>query len=167
MAYTGWRYRGCNSQTRGMKNPNMIFLVNIPFERANTSGTYSEDWFGWLRDEDGNLILADPLWSYRILDCRKYKTLLFNRQFLFQNVACMMESTSTRGWKEMALPSKRKWNGSDRLYSTWEEERAASLSILQRSVGMSPTISLYSLIEISKTSALSSVYQRQFHGNPP
>ena len=37
------------------KNPNMIFLVNLRLRDAGR-GFYPEDWFGWLRDENGNRI---------------------------------------------------------------------------------------------------------------
>ena len=37
------------------KNPNMLFLVDLRYAYASPD-RYPEDWFGWLRDEDGNLI---------------------------------------------------------------------------------------------------------------
>ena len=36
------------------KNPNMIFLVEIRIRNAHSPGQYPADWFGWLRDENGN-----------------------------------------------------------------------------------------------------------------
>ena len=37
------------------KNPNMLFLVDLRYAYASPD-RYPEDWFGWLRDENGNLI---------------------------------------------------------------------------------------------------------------
>ncbi|MYE88211.1 hypothetical protein F4X33_04365, partial [Candidatus Poribacteria bacterium] len=42
------------------KNPNMIFLAELRMEFALMPGHYPEDWFGWLRDENGNLIGIGP-----------------------------------------------------------------------------------------------------------
>ena len=41
------------------KNPNMIFLVNIKINSASYSH-FPEDWFGWVRDENGNPVRSDP-----------------------------------------------------------------------------------------------------------
>ena len=41
------------------KNPNMIFLVQIRINSASYS-EYPEDWFGWVRDENGNPVRSDP-----------------------------------------------------------------------------------------------------------
>ena len=51
------------------KNPNMIFLVNLRLRHASR-GKYPEDWFGWLRDENGNLIKArrDPTYDGYFID---------------------------------------------------------------------------------------------------
>ena len=38
------------------KNPNMIFLCEIRQRSGHAPGHYPKDWFGWLRDHDGNPI---------------------------------------------------------------------------------------------------------------
>ena len=42
------------------KNSNMIFLAELRLALAHMPGQYPEDWFGWLRDEDGNLVGLEP-----------------------------------------------------------------------------------------------------------
>ena len=42
------------------KNPNMLFLVELRMEIAHMPSQYPEDWFGWRRDENGNLIGIGP-----------------------------------------------------------------------------------------------------------
>ena len=37
------------------KNPNMLFLIEMRL-RSAPLGLYPDDWFGWLRDESGNLV---------------------------------------------------------------------------------------------------------------
>ena len=41
------------------KNPNMIFLAQMKIDSASDS-VYPEDWFGWVRDENGNPVRSDP-----------------------------------------------------------------------------------------------------------
>ena len=41
------------------KNPNMIFLVQALINSASYS-QFPEDWFGWVRDENGNPVRSDP-----------------------------------------------------------------------------------------------------------
>lgn len=38
------------------KNPSMLFLAEIRIRNAGVGDKYPEDWFGWLRDADGNLL---------------------------------------------------------------------------------------------------------------
>ena len=38
------------------KNPNMLILAEIRVRDAGIGFHYPEDWFGWLRDDDGNLV---------------------------------------------------------------------------------------------------------------
>ena len=42
------------------KNPNMLFLVEMRSTYATINNQLPEDWFGWLRDEDGNPIQSNP-----------------------------------------------------------------------------------------------------------
>ncbi len=42
------------------KNPSMLFLAEIRIRNAGVGDQYPEDWFGWLRDEDGNLLREKP-----------------------------------------------------------------------------------------------------------
>ena len=42
------------------KNPSMLFLCEIRIRNAGVGEQYPEYWFGWLRDEDGNLLREKP-----------------------------------------------------------------------------------------------------------
>ena len=42
------------------KNPSMLFLAEIRIRNAGVGEQYPEYWFGWLRDEDGNLLREKP-----------------------------------------------------------------------------------------------------------
>ena len=42
------------------KNPSMLFLCEIRINNAGLGVHYPEDWFGWLRDADGNLLRDKP-----------------------------------------------------------------------------------------------------------
>lgn len=42
-----------------LKNPNMLFLVDLRQHYADID-RFPEDWFGWLRDENGNLVPVNP-----------------------------------------------------------------------------------------------------------
>ena len=42
------------------KNPSMLFLAEIRIRNAGVGEQYPEDWFGWLRDADGNLLREKP-----------------------------------------------------------------------------------------------------------
>ena len=41
------------------RNPNMLFLIDLRQHYAGTD-RFPEDWFGWLRDNDGNIVLVNP-----------------------------------------------------------------------------------------------------------
>ena len=51
------------------KNPNMIFLAEIRLRNAHLS-QYPEDWFGWVRDGDGNPILGSRRLQSYLIDLR-------------------------------------------------------------------------------------------------
>ena len=42
------------------KNPSMLFFAEIRIRNAGVGEQYPEDWFGWLRDADGNLLREKP-----------------------------------------------------------------------------------------------------------
>ena len=42
------------------KNPSMLFLAELRIKVAGLGEHYPEDWFGWLRDADGNLLRDEP-----------------------------------------------------------------------------------------------------------
>ena len=42
------------------RNPNMLFLAEIRVRNAHVDAQYPADWFGWLRDERGNLLRTKP-----------------------------------------------------------------------------------------------------------
>ncbi len=49
------------------KNPNILFLVHVVSRYSKVGSQFPEDWFGWLRDEDGNPVEETP-YSRRYLD---------------------------------------------------------------------------------------------------
>ena len=51
-------------------NPNMLFLIVIRNCYAKTYNYYPEDWFGWLKDENGNLMPISPGSSEYYFDFR-------------------------------------------------------------------------------------------------
>ena len=52
------------------KNSNMIFLLQIRINTASYS-QFPEDWFGWVRDENGNPVRSDPHFrDGRLMDMR-------------------------------------------------------------------------------------------------
>ena len=42
------------------KNPNMLFLAHVVSTYTAPGGQFPEDWFGWVRDENGNPVNARP-----------------------------------------------------------------------------------------------------------
>ena len=52
------------------KNPNMLFLAEIRMRNAHPGTQYPEDWFGWVRDADGNPVLGSPRQHSYLIDLR-------------------------------------------------------------------------------------------------
>ena len=48
------------------KNPNMLFLAHLLSRYSKVGSLFPEDWFGWLRDEDGNPVEKNPNGTYFI-----------------------------------------------------------------------------------------------------
>ena len=118
------------------KNSNMLFLVEIRHLGAHPAVNYSEDWFGWVRDINGIPISeAPPEQSWRgymvnftlpevqdvivgqaisVAQCGLYDGIVFD------------------GWHEGYLMLKPRWGETLASPITFEQEKAALLSILQR-----------------------------------
>ena len=118
------------------KNSNMLFLVEIRHLGAHPAVNYSEDWFGWVRDINGIPISeAPPEQSWRgymvnftlpevqdvivgqaisVAQCGLYDGIIFD------------------GWHEGYLMLKPRWGETLASPITFEQEKAALLSILQR-----------------------------------
>ena len=52
------------------KNPNMLFLAEVRLKEAQPHNQYPEDWFGWVRDEDGNPVRGSPKQHSYLIDVR-------------------------------------------------------------------------------------------------
>ena len=118
------------------KNPNMLFLVNIRIEIAHLPRRYPANWFGWLKDEDGNVILHHELVdNIYLIDFRLPEVQdIIVEQAVSVSKCGLYDGIFFDSVIEGKVPVLKKYmeDGPDRLYSTWEEEQAARLSILQR-----------------------------------
>ena len=119
------------------RNPNMLFLVELRIRNADPTLLYPEDWFGWLRDEDGNLIKtsSDPDSRHYFIDFRlpEVQDIIVQQAIsvakcgLYDGIFFDSWSDAGRVLANYDVPdSKRQY------YSTFEEEIEARLSIVQR-----------------------------------
>ena len=120
------------------RNPNMLFLVEIRVRHANPAFHYPEDWFGWLRDENGNLIKTtpNPLSRHYFIDFRLPEVQDIIVQQAISVAQCgLYDGIFFDSWSDAGpvLVSFDDVPDSERqYYSTFEEEIAARLSIVQR-----------------------------------
>ena len=118
------------------KNPNMIFLVEIRIRNAHAPGQYSEDWFGWLRDENGNPVKGSRTFTdsylidFRIPEVQD----IIVEQAISVSECGLFDGIQFDAWTdgEWRFLVDRFGDGSRRYYSTLEEEQEARLSILRR-----------------------------------
>ncbi len=105
------------------KNPNMLFLVDLRQSYASRS-RYPEDWFGWLRDENGNLIPQKPGSTAYLIDFRlpEVQAVVVQRAIAVSKCG-LYDGIMFDAWAEThaVLPN-----------STLQEEQQALISILQR-----------------------------------
>ena len=119
------------------KNPNMIFLVEIRI-RMGGYGHYPEEWFGWLRDENGNLIKTsrNPAERHYFIDFTQPEVQDIIVQQAISVAQCgLYDGIMFDTWSDAGptLVSYDDVPDSERqYYSTFEEELAARLSIIQR-----------------------------------
>ena len=118
------------------KNPNMIFLVEIRIRNAHSPGQYPEDWFGWLRDENGNPVKGSRTFTdsylidFRIPEVQDIiveQAISVSECGLFDGI--QFDAWTEGGWRFLV---DRFGEGSRREYSTLEEEQEARTSILRR-----------------------------------
>ena len=118
-----------------VKNPNMLFLVEIRQRDAILNLHYPEDWPYWVRDEAGNLV---PAW-YDIGDLKLYLidfTLPEVQDIIVQKAIAVGKCGLFDGimfdwWNETGV-TLANWYDWSEQYSTPEEELQARLSFIQR-----------------------------------
>ena len=105
------------------KNPNMLFLVDLRQSYA-ARGRFPEDWFGWLRDENGNLIPQKPGSMQYLIDFRlaAVQDIVVQRAIAVSKCG-VYDGIMFDAWAEThtVLPN-----------STLQEEQSALISILRR-----------------------------------
>ena len=118
------------------KNPNMIFLVEIRIRNAHSPGQYPEDWFGWLRDENGNPVKGSRTFTdsylidFRIPEVQD----IIVQQAISVSECGLFDGIQFDAWTEgeWRFLVDRFRDGAPRAYSTLEEEQEARTSILRR-----------------------------------
>ena len=118
------------------KNPTMIFLVEIRIRNAHSPGQYPEDWFGWLRDENGNPVKGSRTFTdsylidFRIPEVQDIiveQAISVSQCGLFDGI--QFDAWTEGGWRFLV---DRFGDGAPRAHSTLEEEQEARTSILRR-----------------------------------
>ena len=121
------------------KNPNMLFLVEIRQKNAHLGSQYPEDWFGWLRDEAGNLIHGSRNHpnSY-LIDFRQPEVQhVIVQQAVSVSKCGLYDGIIFDSWTEN-FPSLQDplqpfyQEGTPEYYHAAEEEREARVSILKQ-----------------------------------
>ena len=105
------------------KNPDMLFLVDLRQSYASRS-RYPDDWFGWLRDENGNLIPQKPGSTEYLIDFRLPEVQAVVVQRAIAVAKCgLYDGIMFDAWAEThaVLPN-----------STLQEEQPVLISILRR-----------------------------------
>ena len=117
------------------RNPNMLFLAEVRQRDAILDHHYPEDWFGWVRDENGNLVTG--WWD---LSGRKVILVDFTlpevQDIIVQKAVAIAKSGLYDGivfdWWHEDIVTLFRWGDYSEQYSTAEEELAARLSFIQR-----------------------------------
>ena len=105
------------------KNPDMLFLVDLRQSYASRS-RYPDDWFGWLRDENGNFIPQKPGSTEYLIDFRLPEVQAVVVQRAIAVAKCgLYDGIMFDAWAEThaVLPN-----------STLQEEQPVLISILRR-----------------------------------
>ena len=117
------------------KNPNMLFLVEIRHLSAHPVVHYTEDWFGWVRDINGIPISeAPPERSWRAYMVNfalpEVQDVIVGQAI--SAAQCGYDGVFFDGWSDEYLMLKPRWGETLASPITFEQEKAALLSILQR-----------------------------------
>ena len=119
------------------KNPNMIFLVNLRLRSAGLD-TYPEDWFGWLRDENGNLIKTrrDPTHGGYFIDfiAPEVQDVIVQQAISVAQCGLYDGIMFDAGWSDagpvLVEYALEEWER--QYYRTFEQELEARVSMIQR-----------------------------------
>ena len=119
------------------KNPNMIFLVDLRL-RATDNSRYPENWFGWLRDENGNRIKTkrDPAHRGYFIDFTQPAVQDVIVQQAISVAECglydgiMFDSGWSDAGRVLVDRSLEAWER--QYYRTFEQELEARVAIIQR-----------------------------------
>ena len=120
------------------KNPNMIFLANLRLRDASRT-TYPEDWFGWLRDENGNRIKRkrDPADNGYFIDFTRPEVQDVIVQQTISVAKCgglydgiMFDAGWSEGGRVLVDRALEAWER--QYYRTFEQELEARVSMIQR-----------------------------------
>ena len=118
------------------KNSNMLFLVEIRHLRAHPTVHYSEDWFGWVRDINGIPISEAPpersQRPYMVNFALPEVQDVIVGQAISAAQCGLYDGIVFDGWHEEYLMLKPRWGETLASPITFEQEKAALLSILQR-----------------------------------
>ena len=121
------------------KNSNMLFLIDLryayaPFRR------HPEDWFGWLKDENGNLIPSRPGSTAHMIDFRlpEVQDAIVQRAIAVAKCG-LYDGIAFDSWNEglVMLTDKRgdaylQYEGTPEYHSDLKKEQEARISILRR-----------------------------------
>ena len=118
------------------KNPNMLFLCEIRHLGAHPVAHYSEDWFGWVRDINGIPISEDPpeqSWrAYMVNFTLPEVQDIIVGQAISVAQCGLYDGIFFDGWHEGYQMLRPRWGETLASPITFEQEKAALLSILQR-----------------------------------
>ncbi len=118
------------------KNPNMLFLVGIRHLSAHPVVHYSEDWFGWVRDINGIPISEAPpersSRAYMVNFALPEVQDVIVGQAISVAQCGLYDGIFFDGWSDEYQMLKPRWGETLASPITFEQEKAALLSILQR-----------------------------------
>ena len=117
------------------QNPNMLFLIEIRIWGVDPNSyhsAYPEDWVGWLRDADGNVVTARSPNTY-VIDIRLPEVQDAIIEQAISVAKCgLYDGIFFDGWREGGVPLVGNWNadGSPQFYEIVDAE--ILVSTLQR-----------------------------------
>ena len=115
------------------RNPNMLFLVEIRQRSGHVPGQYPEDWFGWLRDENGNLAKVRVGEGTYLIDFRLPEVQdIIVEQAIAASKCGLYDGIMFDWWTENGGTLLNYSVDPPTEYSTEAEEREARIAILQR-----------------------------------